>query len=561
MSNKHRKTRRFFWTKPTIITEAKKYTKLSDFRKNSNGAYAAALRLGISDQVFKHFVPAQKPPGYWNLERIKKEAKKYKTRSDFRNSSNGAYAAAIRFGILDDVCKHMKQFSKPVGYWTEGNIRKFAAKCKTRSEFIEKSSAAYMHAKKLGILDSVCSHMISKYKPYGYWSKERLKKEAKKYKTRSVFARDSKAAYMAALKMGILTDICSHMKYLQKPNNYWNKTRIKEVAKKCRTRKEFYTKYRTAYQKAIVRGWLEDFCSHMKTPTSDKKRAIYAFEFPDRSVYVGLTSNYDNRYNHHMSKNLLLIKKTDELGHEFIMFNVFHTPHLARKAEAQKIEYYRRRGWKILNRAKAGALGSKTYWTISRLYKEAAKYDSKSKFLEKSSGAYSAAQKQGVINKICKHMTGLRRPNGYWTKKRVVAIARKYRTRVDFKKGDPAAYSAAQRLNILEESCRHMKSDRKPDGYWTEESVRREAKNHKTRSAFHEKASRACAVAKELGIYEEVCSHMASKTRPNGYWTEKRIRTEAKKYKTRSEFRRKCYPAYRAAHRRGLMDRVCSHMS
>ena len=67
--------------------------------------------------------------------------------------------------------------------------------------------------------------------------------------------------------------------------------------------------------------------------------------------------------------------------------------------------------------------------------------------------------------KIC------RKPQGYcyWTKERCWEEAKKYDRRVDFHKKASSAYSSAHRNKLLDEICYHMISLNKPDGYWTKE--------------------------------------------------------------------------------------------
>ena len=45
----------------------------------------------------------------------------------------------------------------------------------------------------------------------GYWSIDKLKEEALKYKTRGEFQKFSLSAYSIAHKNGWLDDVCSHM--------------------------------------------------------------------------------------------------------------------------------------------------------------------------------------------------------------------------------------------------------------------------------------------------------------------------------------------------------------
>ena len=97
----------------------------------------------------------------WTKETIQKEAKKYKIKKEFYCKSGGAYNVARKLGILDEVCSHMFCGRKK---WTKETIQKEAKKYKTRSEFYLKSGGAYFAARKLGILDEVYSHMVSRSK-------------------------------------------------------------------------------------------------------------------------------------------------------------------------------------------------------------------------------------------------------------------------------------------------------------------------------------------------------------------------------------------------------------
>ena len=47
-------------------------------------------------------------PLKWTEKTIALEAKKFKSRTEFAQSSGSAYKAASERGILDDVCDHMK---------------------------------------------------------------------------------------------------------------------------------------------------------------------------------------------------------------------------------------------------------------------------------------------------------------------------------------------------------------------------------------------------------------------------------------------------------------------
>lgn len=197
----------------------------------------------------------------WTKESVKKEARKYESKSVFIKMSRGAANAARRMGIWEEVCSHMKVYI-PSNKWTKGRCKSMAIKCKTRGEFQDKHVGAYQAAHRNGWLDELCVHMVSYKKPCGYWTKERCMLEAKKYKTRNSFQKYSSGAYNAAWGKKWLDEICSHMELAYVPRDYWTKEICFNEAKKFNSRKEFRFYSLNAYLASRRNGWLDEICAH-----------------------------------------------------------------------------------------------------------------------------------------------------------------------------------------------------------------------------------------------------------------------------------------------------------
>ena len=97
---------RLLLTLEKLVEVAAKFTTRGDFRKGASGAYQAARKRGLLDQICSHMAPS-KTGKKWNKASITLEASKYSYRSDFENGSSGAYDAALRNSWLDEVCCHM----------------------------------------------------------------------------------------------------------------------------------------------------------------------------------------------------------------------------------------------------------------------------------------------------------------------------------------------------------------------------------------------------------------------------------------------------------------------
>ena len=85
--------------------------------------------------------------------------------------------------------------------------------------------------------------------------------------------------------------------------------------------------------------------------------------------------------------------------------------------------------------------------------------------------------------------------------------------------------------------------------YWTKDRCAEEALKYETRRAFYTGANSAYQAARIKGWLDDVCSHMLTIKKPNGYWSKQRIHEEALRYKTRGDFQRNARTAYVIAHR------------
>ena len=90
----------------------------------------------------------------------------------------------------------------------------------------------------------------------------------------------------------------------KKPNKYWTYEKCKEEAIKFKTRSDFRDKSSGAYYASLKNNWIEDICVHMTKFGNRRLRCIYSYEFiEDKSVYVGLTYNIIERQNTRNSRN------------------------------------------------------------------------------------------------------------------------------------------------------------------------------------------------------------------------------------------------------------------
>lgn len=238
-----------------------------------------------------------------------------------------------------------------------------------------------------------------------YWTKDKCKEVALLCKYRGEFNKKYKSAYVTSSKNGWLNEICSHMTYNQTPPNSWTKDRCKEVALKYNCRSEFqknnYNVYRIAYNKK----WLDEICSHMIKIGNIHKRLVYAFEFIDNSIYIGLTCDSNRRINEHLFGETSVsryIKKTG-LYPNYKELTEYIDSFEASEIEKYYVEYYRNNGFIILNKSEAGGLGGgRIKWNYKTCKEEASKYTNRTIFCKYKRRAYDKCLKEGWLDKFFK---------------------------------------------------------------------------------------------------------------------------------------------------------------
>lgn len=450
-----------------------------------------------------------------------------------------------------------------------------------------------------------------KQRKSGYWTKVLCAEEAKKYSTRTQLQRMASGAYAAALKHGWLDEICSHME-IRWQRKWDTKAKCAKEAKKYTNRTDFQRYSPGAWNAANKHDWLDEICFHMETYGNLFKRCIYAFEFSDMTVYIGLTDNIQRRERQHLKSSNSAVYKYIEKTSLTPTLQILHEytdKELAKTLEKFYIEDYRGRGWNILNRAKAGSLGGKyMFWTYEECKSHALQCSTRSEFISKYPGAYANAIKNKwlddiyqhmelkfkiknnpeivrlealkyktrqefrygsnsayeyarihkMLDEICVHMVRPL-PKVKWTDEAIFAEAKKYSSKEDFRKACSAAYTIAHKKGIIEKACLHMVSSRRERDYWTLEQCHKAALKYQSKVEFKKKDGSAYSTAVRNGWIEQICTHMVKPT-PKIKWTYEKLAEEAKKYKTKKDFKQLSHSAYVTAVRNGVLDEVCRHM-
>lgn len=94
--------------------------------------------------------------GKWNEKTITEEAKKYKTRTQFKNGNQQAYYASIKLGLIDKYVWLSNRNHVKKGHWKiKENVINEAKKYTSRRDFQKNCCAGYNSAKKNNYFDEM----------------------------------------------------------------------------------------------------------------------------------------------------------------------------------------------------------------------------------------------------------------------------------------------------------------------------------------------------------------------------------------------------------------------
>lgn len=390
------------------------------------------------------------------------------------------------------------------------------------------------------------------------WTKETLTELALQYDTLIEFYRNNRVAHSVAVSMGIKDEICFHMIKnfrVLKPTKYpEDNDFLFEEASKYNTKKEFKLNnsklYRVSYRRELLPIMFPN-------DNSNYFRDVYVFLFHNTNVaYIGLTCNIKERYKTHNTHNKSpvydYVQRTNEPFEFKILTNSALPSQEAANKEREYIREYSLNGWSLLNSNKGGGLGGSPTWDYNKLKDAALMYQTKVDFRKYNYGAYSTANRLGIMDDITGHMIKLY-PN--WTDDELFDEGSKYSTRGEFREKSNNAYNQSIRRGILDEVCSHMTS---PYVKWSFELLREEALKYNTKSEFQKNCPGGYCSASDRGILDEICSHMKKMI---NHWSIEEIFEISKQYDSIVNLRKEYDSVYRKAVRLGIANKLYEKVS
>lgn len=183
------------------------------------------------------------------------------------------------------------------------------------------------------------------------------------------------------------------------------------IAKQYKYMCDFYKENYNIYIKCEQNKWLTDFTWLNTTNLSLKYKeyktnCVYAYEYENNFVYVGLTNNIKRRdYDHKTDINDTLFSYSNKNNLQIPNYKILEnnlTSYESALSEIKWIKIYKDNGWHLINKNKGGTIGGNKFivWSDDDIIKESKKYSSKIEMYKKSRTAYNHMIDRELTN-IC----------------------------------------------------------------------------------------------------------------------------------------------------------------
>ena len=416
-----------------------------DFGKHFPHEYSWACRNKVIADLFPVTLCR-----HHTVESVTEIARKFKSRKEFATKDPAAYDWAIRHGIMDGLFPRLLR--KPI---TEEYATESKSRFSSRSEFAKGDQASYNWARRHGKLDE--------WFPKFLFTKEHCAEKAALCKCRGEFKRRFYTEWKHSRKNGWIDefDFPDKGEVLSRSLRKISDEDIINEARKYRTLGEFSAANRNMLQYAYHRHlthlftWMDRSVDIIERGFMD---CVYAYMFPEtRTAYVGRTVEPSRRHRHHCKKKDTVAKyaRSRHLPvPEMTILIDGVTPKEGARLEAIAMEEFRNRGWKLINKAKAGSLGGLARRKLCRKHclEVARSCHTVYELHHDHPSEYNALRQHGWISE-CDWLVYLRRPAGTWSKADDETLrqeAMKYNTRNEFMHGSRAAYYIASTRGLMD---------------------------------------------------------------------------------------------------------------
>ena len=408
----------------------------------------------------------RKPSGYWKYDTCYMEAKKYKTRNDFKQGNGTAYRISRKNGGIDDYDWLIPQLET----WTYEKCFELAKKYLTKAEFHKAYPNAYQKALKSGWINNFDWLLDGRF-----YNNNGEKKERRKRRPNTVLESKRKSH-------------CIYSYEFEDNAVYVGLTAIRR--KKGRDYEHIFGKdsvSKYASEKGVSIPEMKVILTDLTPLEARNKEGEVLTEYANKGWKIinkaktgGLGAYMHGYWSH---------ERCLEEGKKYKTIKEFQINSQSSYNAARINGWLKEFTWFEQIKHPSG------YWDYNHCFEEAKKYERYIDFKNDSQRAYQVAKENGWIEDY----TWQKRyylPNGYWDDyNNCYHEAEKYDSRISFSKGNKTAYRSASKHKWLDDYTWFKYKKQKTKGYWNYKNCYLEAKKYKSRTEFSRNCTRAYLVS------------------------------------------------------------------
>ena len=527
---------------------ASKYSGRNDFKDKEPSAYTVSIRSGwIAD-----FFPDLKHRTL-DKEICRKIASTFASRTRLKEGNPSIYKRCCKMGWMNEF---FPSSTINVRTLDKDTCQKVASKFSKRTELMRMDNAVYKKCCKTGWIKEFFPDRARRASSFTY---EKCREIASHCHSMADFKKANSSAYEVACKNQWHIDFAKEFYFLstgdaiRKSRGFSSISDIEKIARKYTSLKDFRIHERKVYQNAVRRHLITSFT--WLTRVVDEHQpwmgdTVYAYEFLDsKVVYVGRTINMERRHIEHCKPDdpiSIYAKSVNaSVPNPIVLHNGLKVAE-GQTREREEINRYQKEGWILLNKAKGGSIGA----LVQRLSKEqcievAKKYKYLKDFEREHHREYNTLLRYGCLDE-CTWLKRTQVKCGTWNDYETCrAEALKYKSRYEFSSSNSGAYQAAVRNNWLDR-WDWLPARVDADTYWNYDRCKAEAIKYTSIKDFAKNARQACKYARKNGWLAE-WTWLERKQKMPGYWTYNRCKEEAEKYTSRNDFKNGSSGAYHVA--------------
>jgi phosphopantetheinyl transferase (holo-ACP synthase) len=401
--------------------------------------------------------------------------------------------------ILKIIREYIEENRKPKGFWSdEDNLRREASKFKTRTEFQKGNQTAYKNAVLKGddFFNEITAHM-PKPKSMSPYTDEELTNLASKVTTKKEFMNKFPGAYQVAIKRGpeFWNKITSHMEQLGSKHKrlvyayFFPKNNAVYVGLTYNIKERDFQHLQSEKHLTSVRQFIN--------LTGEMPNLVKLTDLLDVKIAQQKEGEYVNKF-YTEGFNVLNKVKTGGLGaglkytddelekiaKSFDNIKDFYTQNL----RAHKMA--RRRGEDFFKRITSHMTRNQETWTEDKVRTLASRFENKNSFQKVYPGAVAYSKKIGIWDELFPKIE-------FPTNDEIIRIAQNFNTQNDFRINHPSLYNHAKNIGLL--SNIQFKKSKIRSKSLTDEDIILRASNYTNLKDFYTNDNTAYRAAKRIG--------------------------------------------------------------